>query len=55
MADKKSDGVYTATLNLPAGDHPYKFVIGGTWCANPACADTVRNAHGTLDNVLRVV
>ena len=54
MSDKKGEGVYTATLNLPAGDHPYKFVIDGTWCADPECADWVQNDHGTLNSIKRV-
>lgn len=54
MADKKSDGVYTATLNLPAGAHQYKFVIDGTWCSDPECAERVQNAHGTFNSVKQV-
>ena len=54
MAEKKGDGVYTAALNLPAGDHQYKFVIDGTWCADPECTDWVQNDHGTLNSVKRV-
>ncbi len=54
MVDKMGDGLYTATLNLPAGEHQYKFVIGGTWCADPACAETVQNAQGTINSLLRI-
>jgi len=55
MSDKKGEGVYTATLNLPVGDHPYKFVIDGTWCADPECVDWAQNEHGTLNSIKRVV
>jgi 1,4-alpha-glucan branching enzyme len=54
MADKKGDGVYTVTLSLPPGAHQYKFVVDGTWCADPECADWVQNEHGTLNSVKHV-
>jgi len=54
MSDKAGDGVFTVTLNLPAGQHEYKFVIDGIWCADPECADWVQNDLGTLNSV-RVV
>ena len=54
MSDKRGDGVYSATLKLCAGDHPYKFVINGTWCADPECPDWVQNEHGTLNSVKHV-
>ena len=54
MADKKGDGVFTATVSLPAGSHQYKFVIDGTWCADPECTDWVQNDHGTLNSVKHV-
>jgi 1,4-alpha-glucan branching enzyme len=54
MADKKGDGVFTATLSLPAGDHQYKYVIDGTWCADPENPDWVQNDHGTLNSVKHV-
>ncbi|HRR33783.1 MAG TPA: glycogen-binding domain-containing protein [Kiritimatiellia bacterium] len=54
MIDKKGDGVFTATLLLPPGEYQYKFVIDGTWCADPECPDWVQNDHGTLNSVKRV-
>jgi 1,4-alpha-glucan branching enzyme len=54
MADKKNDGTYTATLSLAPGSHQYKFVIDGTWCADPECAEWVQNDHGTLNSVKHV-
>ncbi|MDX9867312.1 MAG: glycogen-binding domain-containing protein [Kiritimatiellia bacterium] len=54
MADKKGDGVYTATVLLAPGTYEYKFVIDGTWCADPDCADWVQNDHGTLNSVKHV-
>lgn len=55
MADKKGDGLYTATLSLAPGSYQYKFVIDGTWCADPECADWIQNDHGTLNSVKHVV
>ena len=54
MVDKKGEGVFAATVSLPAGSHQYKFVIDGTWCADPECADWVQNDHGTLNSVKHV-
>ena len=47
-------GVYTATVKLAPGDYQYKFVIDGTWCADPENLDFVRNEHGTLNSVVVV-
>jgi 1,4-alpha-glucan branching enzyme len=54
MIDKKGEGFFTATVNLPAGAHQYKFVIDGTWCADPECAEWIQNDHGTLNSVKHV-
>ena len=54
MLDKKKDGVYTASVKLAPGVYEYKFVIDGTWCADPECADWVQNEHGTLNSVITV-
>ena len=54
MTDKKKNGVYTATVKLAPGTYQYKFVIDGTWCADPECADFVQNDRGTLNSVITV-
>jgi 1,4-alpha-glucan branching enzyme len=54
MTDKKSNGIFTATLNLVPGEYQYKFIINGTWCADPDCSDWVQNEHGTLNSIRRV-
>ena len=54
MADKAGDGFYTATLTLPKGTYEYKFVINGTWCADPECAEWVQNDMGTLNSVRHI-
>ncbi|MDD2454817.1 MAG: glycogen-binding domain-containing protein [Kiritimatiellae bacterium] len=55
MFDKNSDGVYTTTISLAPGSYQYKFVIDGTWCADPECADWVQNEHGTLNSVKQIL
>lgn len=51
MTDKNGNGVFACTLNLPKGRYEYKFVINGTWCADPECTDWVQNDMGTLNSV----
>jgi len=54
MIDKQGDGLYAVTLTLAKGTYEYKFVIDGTWCADPECPDWVPNDHGTLNSVKNV-
>lgn len=51
LLDKKGIGIFTGVLMLPKGHHEYKFVINGTWCADPECPDWVQNSMGTLNSV----
>ena len=54
MTDKKNEGLFTTTVSLTPGEHQYKFVINGTWCADPDCPDWVQNELGTLNSVKKV-
>ena len=54
LREKKGSGVYAASVLLPKGRYEYKFVINGTWCVDPACADWVQNRLGTLNSVRKV-
>ena len=54
MAYKAKDGIYAATLKLAAGTYQYKFVIDGTWCADPENANSVPNDQGTFNSVITV-
>ena len=54
MTDPKGTGDFSITLSLPPGQHEYKFVINGSWCVDPNCADWVQNKLGTLNSVCRV-
>ncbi len=54
MAYKAKDGVYAATVKLAPGSYQYKFVIDGTWCADPENVDSVQNDQGTFNSVVNV-
>ena len=54
MADKDGTGEFTCTLSLPKGRYEYKFVINGTWCADPECKDWVGNDMNTINSVIVV-
>ena len=54
MAYKARSGVYTATVKLAPGSYQYKFVIDGTWCADPENANAVANDQGTFNSVITV-
>ena len=48
------NGVYSAKLKLAPGTYQYKFVIDGTWCADPANVESVPNDQGTFNSVVTV-
>ena len=54
MAYKARAGIYVATLKLAAGSYQYKFVIDGTWCADPENVNAVPNDQGTFNSVVVV-
>ena len=54
MAYKARAGIYTATVKLDTGSYQYKFVIDGTWCADPENVNAVPNGHGTFNSVITV-
>ena len=54
MSYKAREGVYAATVRLAPGDYQYKFVIDGTWCADPENANAVPNDQGTYNSVITV-
>ena len=54
MAYKARSGIYTATVKLAPGSYQYKFVIDGTWCADPENVTAVPNDHGTFNSVVTV-
>ena len=54
MAYKAREGIYTATVSLAAGTYQYKFVIDGTWCADPENVNAVPNDQGTFNSIIEV-
>jgi 1,4-alpha-glucan branching enzyme len=54
MAYKARAGVYTATVKLAPGDYQYKFVVDGTWCADPENVNSVPNDQGTFNSLVTV-
>jgi 1,4-alpha-glucan branching enzyme len=48
------DGHYATNVLLAKGTHEYKFVINGTWCADPGCSDWMPNGVGSLNSVVTV-
>ena len=48
------NGVYSAAVKLDAGTYQYKFVIDGTWCADPENAESVANDQGTFNSIVTV-
>ena len=54
MAYKARAGIYAATVKLAPGEYQYKFVIDGTWCADPENVNAVANDQGTFNSVIEV-
>ena len=54
MAYKARTGIYAATVKLAPGEYQYKFVIDGTWCADPENVNSVQNDQGTFNSVIVV-
>ena len=54
MAYKANAGIYAATVQLAPPARPHKFVIDGTWCADPENVNAVKNDQGTFNSVLTV-
>jgi 1,4-alpha-glucan branching enzyme len=48
------DGVWKASIPLPAGTHHYRFLVDGQWQDDPACPLHEPNPFGT-QNDIRVV
>lgn len=49
----KSNGDFYTILELPEGDHQYKFYVDGQWLHN-ASEPTTTNNMGTLNNIVQV-
>jgi 1,4-alpha-glucan branching enzyme len=54
LKDRSGTGSFNRTVLLPKGRYEYKFVVNGSWCVDPNCADWVPNSFGALNSVLKV-
>lgn len=54
MAYKPRKGVYAETVRLTRGTHEYKFIIDGTWCADPENVLAVANDCGSFNSIIEV-
>lgn len=54
LAYKAKSGLYSVTLKLAPGSYQYKYVIDGTWCADPENVNCIPNDQGTFNSVITV-
>jgi len=55
LADPDDDGVWEATVDLPAGSHQYKFVVnGGQWLTNESATEFTDDGFGGKNSVITV-
>ena len=52
---KGKDGVWTATVTLPAGKHNYRFIVDSEWRDDPDCTLRVPNPYGSQNMIRQVV
>ncbi len=52
--DKKNDGTWQRAAYLLPGSHEYRFIVDGSWCDDPQCAEKSGNKFGTYNSVIRV-
>lgn len=45
------EGCWVKMLNLPSGQHQYRFVVDGEWMADPRCSQSVPNPFGGMNSV----
>jgi 1,4-alpha-glucan branching enzyme len=51
---RRNDGDWTAAVNLPPGQHHYRFIVDGEWHDDPECTVRVPNPFGSEDMVTQV-
>ena len=54
LNDNPGSGHCKAFVQVPPGSHEYKFVVDGTWTADPKCENWTSNSHGSLNSVIHV-
>jgi 1,4-alpha-glucan branching enzyme len=51
---REANGVWRTTVNLPPGEHHYRFIVDGQWRDDPECTMRVANPFGTHNSVRQV-
>lgn len=51
---KRKDGQFALEVVLPPGRHEYKFLVDGTWLADPDHSAVVPNPYGSVNSVAHV-
>ena len=51
---KSENGIWQLILPLPAGNHPYRFIVDGQWCDDPQNPHRAPNPFGTENSVKTV-
>jgi cyclomaltodextrinase / maltogenic alpha-amylase / neopullulanase len=54
MTDPENDGTYTVVVDLPPGEHTYKFVVDGDWQQDPVNPLGQDDGFGGQNSVVRV-
>ncbi len=52
---RDSLGDWSVQLELPTGEHRYRFVVDGQWRDDPAAQQTAQNPYGGFDAIMLVV
>jgi len=50
--DKK--GTWRTWMNLPTGQHEYRFIVNGNWQEDPKAGERAHNSFGTFNSVVSV-
>jgi cyclomaltodextrinase len=51
---KMEDGVFSTSLSLPIGDHPYQIITDGSWGLDPSNSDSIPNGMGGWNSVISI-
>ena len=52
---RDSFGDWSIEMELPTGEHRYRFVVDGEWRDDPAAQQTAQNPYGGFDAIMVVV
>ena len=51
---KVNDGIWRTTVELPPGEHHYRFLVDGQWRDDPDSVWRVQNPFGSQNSVCKV-